>query len=89
MCIPCEAGYFCCIFETKKRCPDDTYSYSGMSECLPCSKNINICSNNQALTRCLEGHQTRDAYCVSCHMCKQLSSDKEALPCYRIASRDI
>ena len=87
VCVPCDAGSFCTVTGGKQRCPDDTYSYAGMSACTACTKFTALCSNDEALTRCVEGHQARDAYCVPCTYCLQLAQG--GVPCYRIANRTI
>ena len=86
VCKACEAGNYCVFGAGKVRCPDDSYSLAGSSVCTPCSRNVNICPENEALTRCITGFQDKDSYCVDCGTCQQLWSGTSAVPCYRLSS---
>jgi hypothetical protein len=86
VCTACEAGNYCVFGAGKVRCPDDSYSLAGSSACTPCSRNVNICPENEALTRCVTGFQDKDSYCVDCGTCQQLWSGASAVPCYRLSS---
>ena len=89
VCAPCEAGNYCVSGAGKVRCADDHYSLAGSSTCTPCARNVNICPENEALTRCITGFQDKDSYCVDCGTCQQLwsgDSASVAVPCYRLSS---
>jgi len=86
VCTVCEAGHYCVFGAGKVRCPDDSYSLAGSSACTPCSRNVNICPENEALTRCVTGFQDKNSYCVDCGTCQQLWSGASAVPCYRLSS---
>ena len=86
VCAPCEAGNYCVFGAGKVRCADDHYSLAGSSTCTPCARNVNICPENEALTRCITGFQDKDSYCVDCGTCQQLWSGATAVPCYRLSS---
>jgi hypothetical protein len=89
-CDRCLPGYRCAWSGMSPPvlvpCEADTYAEAGAERCTPCRTDSSSCANGQALTRCKgsPAFQSRDARCVPCQECQQLSGD---VPCYGVSPK--
>ena len=91
-CEVCPAGFMCrwagMTPPAKVECPVDQYATEGRSECKKCDTAFQRCERYQALERCVPSgdgrYQRRDATCVDCAKCKQVTGEEGSVPCYKV-----